>query len=209
MPRPLLSSLPFSLPSSQQTTASHEDMKEKCQEESVGKGRVQECLREHANSLSTTCASKLFKVMEETAKDASVDWPLIFACKTAASEYCQRELVSKTEGMLLKCLIHHKAKDGINVACKKAIRIRHMEQFTDARLNPVLLHHCQNEISSHCMEYHENKDKISSFLMKCLREVFREQAEPDVAKKGKLKDMRRKMSNRCYRGFGKKRVNLF
>ena len=149
--------------------------------------------------------------MQETAKDASIDWPLVNACKTAAEEHCPKELVSKVEGSLLKCLIHHKGKEGINANCKKAVRIRHMEQFTDARLNPALLHHCSNEINTHCMHYHENKDKISGYLMRCLRDVFREQGDDNddeeentskKSKKSKKHKEKRKISDKCYEAVG-------
>ena len=89
--------------------------------------------------------------MEKTAEDASMDWPLIHSCKNPVSEYCPAQSISKEKGELLSCLIHNKNKNDIPQACRKAVRIRHMEQFTDARLNPKVMKHCDEEINEHCM----------------------------------------------------------
>jgi len=85
-----------------------------CEDVEPGEGRVERCLKKHANQLSPACKENIGK-MKEKIRDVAD------ACKDDAAKLCKDTKPGK--GRILRCLKLHEGE--LSPACKEQMTLPH------------------------------------------------------------------------------------
>lgn len=147
-----------------------------------------ECLRLHHDEISPKCRKQLFKLQQEEAVNPNLDNVLMRMCKGSIMQLCD---ASANPQSILDCLIHNKNK--LDQKCRKIVKEREREEFSDIDLNPQLLQACRTDLRKHCSDILRNiqnaeqqdftEEEIHGQAINCLKEV-----ESDLNAKEQLSD---------------------
>ncbi|CAG7726469.1 unnamed protein product [Allacma fusca] len=148
-----------------------ESVKELCPHVVPGGGRILECMSQSKNrdwlrKGDENCYKALFKIQQDVNNDGSLDIHLQRDCSTEIKLFCP----GRTDD-LVSCLLKasNQVDKGFNAErCGRTLRMRQIEQNSDARLNPRLRKACRSDISRFCpnVQYGEGR------VLKCLKKVY-------------------------------------
>jgi hypothetical protein len=153
--------------------ACREDITNLCDDNKNGRDEVVECLRSKKDQLSSQCQIKLFKRESVKLVDQKSDYELVSKCRNVIQQYCD---ASEDNPDFVGCLRKHLMKPDLDLACRKVVISRIMEQNQDARLNPSLWAACQDDVKMSCREEFVYAQDLSHLLngkvIKCLKYLF-------------------------------------
>lgn len=125
-----------------------DDVKRHCADVVPGQGRVHECLRYHADNLTSEC--RLAEVSAEAVEveDIRLKPRLLEACETSAAELCSN--VKPGNGRLLECLLGKAESPEMNEGCRQQLRKQVVRQNSNLAFNLYVKHECSAELPRLC-----------------------------------------------------------
>ncbi|CAI5490371.1 unnamed protein product [Closterium sp. Naga37s-1] len=155
------------------------DVQRLCADVPTGEGRVQDCLRDHRNSLNWECLAELFRQEIESSEDIRLNTRLFKACLEDKRRFCPDVLPG--DARVKDCLESHLHDSDFSKTCK--VEFEHMmeRRASDFRLDFNLRKYCAEDISTTCYQDAEDVVDVANRdakVIECLQDYRGELKDP-------------------------------
>ncbi|BDA41257.1 probable Golgi apparatus protein 1 [Coccomyxa sp. Obi] len=159
------------------------DAKQLCANVNPGEGRIQDCLRDKAVSVSWECQEELFRQEVENADDLRLSQRLFKKCMGDKKKFCAD---IKFGGARVKdCLEARREEVGFSAECKEELEAMMEKRAADFRLDSTLREVCADDIEAVCGYERDSLDTVEGFdarVIQCLQDYRDELAGPECRK---------------------------
>eukprot|EP00750_Incisomonas_marina_P032420 INCI9171.2.p1 GENE.INCI9171.2~~INCI9171.2.p1 ORF type:complete len:1203 (-),score=175.25 INCI9171.2:2294-5902(-) len=126
------------------------DVQRLCAEVPYQGGRLNQCLFDHVDKLSTACNRVMTQLMHEEIMALDVLPVVQDACHTQLRQYCRD--VEPGEGRLFECLVKKRTGKAFDNRCQAALFSQQVLASEDVRFNAPLYKSCQESIPRLCAD---------------------------------------------------------
>ncbi|GJP32519.1 hypothetical protein CLOM_g17147 [Closterium sp. NIES-68] len=155
------------------------DVKRLCADVPTGEGRVQDCLRDHRNSLNWECLAELFRQEIESSEDIRLNTRLFKACLEDKRRFCPDVLPG--DARVKDCLELHLLDSDFSKTCKVEFERMMERRASDFRLDFNLRKYCAEDISTTCYQDAEDVADVTNRdakVIECLQDYRGELKDP-------------------------------
>ncbi|CAI5467231.1 unnamed protein product [Closterium sp. Yama58-4] len=155
------------------------DVQRLCADVPTGEGLVQDCLRDHRNSLNWECLAELFRQEIESSEDIRLNTRLFKACLEDKRRFCPDVLPG--DARVKDCLESHLQDSDFSKTCKVEFERMMERRASDFRLDYNLRKYCAEDITTTCYQDAEDVVDVANRdakVIECLQDYRGELKDP-------------------------------
>ena len=176
----------------------HPQLEERCRQDLIAlcqspdnQGKELRCLQRNLPRLDPQCKRSVVRQTRVEAKDATLNAPLIAACKEVIEDHCDEEATTKgDEGSLMRCLIAFRmSRDENEVVnpnyqkCDAAIESWQKTAGADVKFSPKFWKTCKKDIKkNNCLRGSNTRDIVVQCLADVIMKDANDSENPGLAK---------------------------